>query len=179
MQLTEEPSRPKLRLVSATPQRLGYVPRVMKKPTTHQVAQAGQHFVAAELHRRGAHAVTFAGNMPRIDVLATNIEQTRTVGIQVKTKTARDWQTTLKEEQGVQAGDSHFWIFVDLGAASGAPEYYVVPEEWIERNIKETHQAYLDRHGGKRARSPLSKHHSIQKNRIEQWRDRWDLLGIL
>jgi hypothetical protein len=29
-----------------------------------QVGRAGEMFVAAEIHRRGGYAVTFAGNMP-------------------------------------------------------------------------------------------------------------------
>ena len=42
----------------------------MPKLKVHQVGQAGEHFVAAELHRRGAYAVTFSGNMPNIDILS-------------------------------------------------------------------------------------------------------------
>ena len=45
-------------------------------------------FVAAETHRRGGYAVTFAGNMPEIDILATDASNTRRVSIQVKTKTS-------------------------------------------------------------------------------------------
>lgn len=45
----------------------------MGKPNPQQVARAGEHFVAAELHRRGAYAVTFAGNMPDIDILASDV----------------------------------------------------------------------------------------------------------
>jgi hypothetical protein len=45
----------------------------MNKPNPQQVARAGEHFVAAELHGRGAYAVTFAGNMPEIDILASDL----------------------------------------------------------------------------------------------------------
>jgi hypothetical protein len=41
------------------------------KLKVHQVGQAGEHYVAAELHRRGAFAVTFSGNMPNIEILAS------------------------------------------------------------------------------------------------------------
>jgi hypothetical protein len=34
-----------------------------------QVGRAGEMFVAAEIHRRGGYAVTFAGNMHGIDIL--------------------------------------------------------------------------------------------------------------
>ena len=40
--------------------------------SNQQVARAGEHFVTAELNKRGAFAVTFAGNMPKIDLMACN-----------------------------------------------------------------------------------------------------------
>ena len=43
-----------------------------------QIGRAGEHYVAAELNRRGTYAVTFTGNMPKIDVMASNAERTRT-----------------------------------------------------------------------------------------------------
>jgi len=54
----------------------------------------------------------------------------------------------------------------------------VVPEWWILNDIHVHHLAYLKRHGGRRARNPESTHHAIQHARIEEWRDRWDILGI-
>jgi len=56
--------------------------QVVPHPTSHQVARVGEYLVAAELHHRGAYAVTFAGSMPRIDLLASNAGLTRTVMIQ-------------------------------------------------------------------------------------------------
>jgi hypothetical protein len=56
---------------------------------------------------------------------------------------------------------------VDIGAA---PEFYVVPEWWIEDSIYREHQEYLARHGGRRAQNPDSKHHGIPKSRVAEWR---------
>ena len=39
-----------------------------------QTGRAGEYFVAAERSRRGAYAVTFAGSMPRIDILVDPAE---------------------------------------------------------------------------------------------------------
>jgi hypothetical protein len=152
------------------------------KPNVQQVSRAGEHFVAAELHRRGAYAVTFAGNMPRIDILATNTDQTRTAAIQVKTMTARTWQTSItrgRQREEPTEEDTHFWVFVQLMKPPAQPEFYVVPEWWIENDIHEAHEEYLARHGGHRARTMDSTHHSIKPSRVVQWRDRWDLLGLL
>jgi hypothetical protein len=53
----------------------------MRKLTNHQVGQAGEHFVVAELHRRGAYAATLSGNMPDIDIYASDAGQNRRVTI--------------------------------------------------------------------------------------------------
>lgn len=153
----------------------------MGKANIQQVSRAGEHFVAAELHRRGSYAVTFAGNMPRIDILATNTEQTRTAAIQVKTMSAGSWQTSIKRgsrREEPTEEETHFWVFVDLRKPPAAPEFYVVPEWWIENDIHEAHAAYLARHGGERARTKESTHHAIKRSRIEQWHNRWDLLRL-
>ncbi|MGV0740636.1 hypothetical protein ABQF35_30260 [Mycobacterium syngnathidarum] len=66
------------------------------KLTNQQVGAAGEHFVAAEIHRRGGYAVTFSGNMRDIDLLASDATHDRVIKIQVKTKTAGTWQTSTK-----------------------------------------------------------------------------------
>jgi hypothetical protein len=148
-----------------------------------QVSRAAEHFVAAELNRRGAYAVTFAGNMPRIDILASNADQTRTVRIQVKgTKNWRsspDWQTTIKEgKRGHKPKEvDSYWILVDMKKEQ--PRYFIMPEYWIRNDIQKAHSAYLKRHGGKRKINPDSLHHSINLKRVEQWQDKWEILDIL
>lgn len=56
---------------------------VYKRPklTTQQVGSAGEHFVAAEIHRRGGYAVTFSGNMHDIDLLAGDANHDRVISI--------------------------------------------------------------------------------------------------
>ena len=154
----------------------------MIKPIPQQVARAGEHFVAAELHRRGAFAVTFAGNMPRIDLLASNAEQTRTVMIQVKTKRSGTWQASTRAGLPREAvpEELRFWVLVDLRKNPAEPPvYYIVQEWWIQNDIHQAHQAYLKRHGGTRSRSPESTHHAIPRSRIKEWEGRWDQLGIV
>jgi hypothetical protein len=154
---------------------------VIVKLNTQQVGRAGEHFVAAELHRRGAYAVTFSGNMPEIDILASDVTRRRTVAIQVKTKTAGTWQTliTRGRRRRRKPDETDFWVFVDLGKDPEVrPDYFVTPRWWIENSIYKRHQEYLVRHGGHRARTPESKHHAIPLSAIEEWRECWDSLGI-
>ena len=152
-----------------------------RKLNNQQVGRVGEHYVAAELHRRGAYAVTFSGNMPEIDILASDVQRARTVAIQVKTKTAGTWQTTTRRgrPREEEPDTIEFWAFVDIGKDPDArPSFYVVPAWWMENSIHVEHQAYLARHGGTRARNPDSKHHAVAANRLEQWRERWDILEI-
>lgn len=148
----------------------------------HQVGQAGEHFVAAELHRRGAYAVAFSGNMPDIDVLASDVDHSEQVAIQVKTKTAGTWHASINRgrQRTEDSADNRYWVLVDIGRDAGrAPGYFIVPEWWIENHIHETHLAYLAEHQGRRPRNPNSTHFAIRPDDVERWRDRWDLLPIL
>jgi hypothetical protein len=149
-----------------------------------QVGRAGEYFVVAELNKRGAYAVTFAGNMPKIDLMACNQDQSRTIHIQVKTKRGgRSWHSSIvgskpMEPPATPLAATDFWVFVDLGDLDTPPRYWVVPDWWIRNDIYKNHQAYLDSHGGKRARNPDSKHHAIDERRLAEWQARWDILGI-
>ena len=146
-----------------------------------QVARAGEYFVVAEINKRGAFAVTFAGNMPKIDIITCNNDESRTVYIQVKTKRGgKNWHSSIVDSQPTlpKNDERNFVIFVDLGDTNTTPRYWVVPEWWIRDDIYKAHQAYLKKHGGKRPGNPESVHHSIDESRIEQWKDRWDILGI-
>jgi len=146
-----------------------------------QVGRAGEYFVVAELNKRGAFAVPFAGNMPGIDILACNKDRSRTVYIQVITKRGgKNWHSSIVGSQPMARKDDehNFWVFVDLGDVQTSPRYWIVPEWWIKNDIYQVHQAYLNKHGGKRPRNPDSTHHSIEESRLEEWKDKWNILGI-
>jgi hypothetical protein len=146
-----------------------------------QVARAGEYYVVAELNKRGAFAVPFAGNMPRIDVLACNSEESRTIHVQVKAKRGgKTWHSSIVGSQPMVPKDDerNFWVFVDLGDVQASPRYWIVPDWWIRNDIYQIHQAYLNKHGGIRPGNPDSTHHSIDESRLEQWKGHWDILGI-
>lgn len=146
-----------------------------------QIARAGEYFVAAELNKRGAFAVTFAGNMPKVDLIACNQDQSRTIHIQVKTKRGgRTWHSSIVgcEPMEPPADETNYWVFIDLGDLRASPRHWVVPDWWIRDDIYKAHMAYLERHGGKRPRNPDSTHHSIAESRLKEWEERWDILGI-
>ena len=152
--------------------------------SNQQVARAGEHFLAAELNKRGAYAVTFAGNMPKIDLLACNSDQSRTVQIQVKTKKGgQSWHSSIVDCTAMEEPPNlldviKFWVFVDLGEYNAAPRYWIVPDWWMRDDIHAAQQEYLSRHGGRRARNPESTPHSIEEQRLAEWQGKWEILGI-
>jgi hypothetical protein len=151
--------------------------------SNQQVARAGEHFVVAELNKRGAFAMTFAGNMLKIDLIACNQDQSRTIRIQVKTKRGgKTWHASTNDgrpmEPPVAKDETTFWIFVNLGDVSASPEYWIVPEWWIQNDIYSAHKSYLQKHGGIRAINPGSRHHAITEDRLKNWFEKWDDLGI-
>lgn len=66
--------------------------------TAQQVGRAGEMFVAAEIHRRGGYAVTFAGSMPGIGILASDLTDSRRISIQVKTKRSGTWHARFPRD---------------------------------------------------------------------------------
>jgi hypothetical protein len=148
------------------------------KLTTQQVARAGEHLVAAEIHLRGGYAATFAGNMPGVDLLAADAGRTRTVHLQVKTRTTGTWHSDTGRaiERSPVKDELTFWVLVDL--VPPQPEFYIAPNWWMENEIHKDHQAHLARHGGARPVNPKSTHIGISTALVAGWKDSWEILGI-
>lgn len=62
---------------------------------------SGEYFVAAELSRRGYVASITLRNTRGIDILVSNVNATKSVGIQVKTRqdAGSEWVLTKKAEE--------------------------------------------------------------------------------
>ncbi len=58
------------------------------------------------------------------------------------------------------------------------PGYWIVPEWWMLNHIYVRYHEGLAQHGGARPKNPDSTHFAIIPKNVEQWRDRWDRLGI-
>lgn len=146
-----------------------------------QTARAGEFYVAAELNRRGAYAVPFAGNMPGVDILASDVNRKRLVFLQVKTRRVGTWHAGANQGSPMveDPDESEFWVLVDLGKHNGEPpDYYIVPNWWMRNNIYEVHEAYLKRHGGEGARALWSNHHGIELKHVTEWKNAWASLRL-
>jgi hypothetical protein len=105
---------------------------------------AGEYLVAAELSRRGYVASLTLRNTRGIDILASNLEATKSVGIQVKTNqgSRSDWMLNQKVETQ-DVAKNLFFVFVALNGL-GVPTFHIVPrEEVVATFAKESHQQWL------------------------------------
>lgn len=138
---------------------------------------AGEYFVAAELSRRGYVASITLRNTRGIDILASDADATRSVGIQVKTKQARgaEWVLSKNVEQ-LDLAENLFFIFVCLNSLD-APQYYVVPRERVVAYARDHHAEWLQTPG--RSGQP-HRDSDMRKFRdpTNDFLGRWDILGL-
>jgi hypothetical protein len=141
---------------------------------------AGEYFVAAELSRRGYVASITLRNTRGIDILASNANATRSVGIQVKTRqdAGTDWVLTKKAEE-LPEGDvaeNLFYVFVSLNGR-GTPSFHIVARETVAKYIADDHRRWLSTPGrGGRAHvdNPVRKF----SDPTGKYRDAWDSLEL-
>jgi hypothetical protein len=137
---------------------------------------AGEYFVAAELSRRGYVASLTLRNTRGIDILASNADATRSVGIQVKTNSGRKPHWLLSQKAESDTAENLFYVFVDLNGIE-APEYYVVPRAKVAEYVSKNHKAWLAKPGlgGKAHRETPMR---VFRDPKGEYRDRWELLGL-
>jgi hypothetical protein len=149
----------------------------MHSMDSRKTARRGVDIVRSELQRRGITPRAGTSRSPN-ELRFQHADGDAELVVLVRSRTAGDWQTDTRygKPRAEPRFERMFWVFVDM--IPPEPVFYVVPAWWIENDIYTTHQAYLARHGGLRARTLGSTHHRITTNRVEGWRDRWDLLGL-
>src|SRR5690242_10045673 len=103
---------------------------------------SGEYFVAAELSRRGYVASLTLRNTRGIDIHASNVDATKSVGIQVKTNQAnrRDWMLNRKAE--ADEAENLFYVFVRLNGTA-EPSFHIVPRSIVAEFVRADHRAWL------------------------------------
>ena len=150
---------------------------------TGQLGELGENLVILQLLARGAEAAYKLPLGAPADDLVVHLEDEKVFRVQVKARRTGTWQPTYKDHYAEADPDNdtgRFWVFVDLKAidlGKEPPRFYIAPAGWVENYIYAGHMAYLERKGLTQKERP-SRHHSLHLKDIEQWRDRWDLLGV-
>jgi hypothetical protein len=116
-------------------------------------------------------------NTRGIDILVSNVEATRSVGIQVKTsqRAGRAWVLTKRIETE-ELAENLFFVFVSLNGLN-APTFHVVPRAVVVRYATESHARWLRTPG---RRGQLHRDNPVREfsDAAGEYLDRWDLLGL-
>lgn len=119
----------------------------MPKIPSKLTGLAGEHYVAYKLSCLGFIAAMTREGSPTVDILASNIEGSKTIAIQVKTT---DWATRTKGKgknkkpyqlqfplgykSATNKNDNYIFTFVDLNGVDWdekEPEVYIVPSNFV------------------------------------------------
>ena len=144
--------------------------------TTGLSGVAGEYFVGAELSRRGYVASLTLKNTRGIDILASNADATKSVGIQVKTNQSRGKEWMLNKKVETDIATNLFYVFVRLNELD-TPEYYIVPRAIVSQFARENHKKWLSspgKNGQQRNDTPMRKFRDPEGKYL----NRWDLLGL-
>lgn len=125
---------------------MGYM---QKKISGIQTGVAGEYFVAAELSRRGYLCSITLKNTKGIDILVSNENSSKLVGIQVKTNNSSRKAWLLSKFSEKLQDKNIIYVFVNLGDLNNIPTYYIAGSHDVAKSIKKDHCKWLKAPGKK------------------------------
>lgn len=138
---------------------------------------AGEYYVAAELSKRGYLASITLRNTKGVDILCSDQDARKSVGIQVKTSKGKQKSWILNQKCENYFAENLFYVFVGLNDREGHPDFYIVPSKIVAEYAKSNHQNWLSSPGKKgqqRNDTSMRKFDDAKGT----YKDRWDLLGL-
>jgi hypothetical protein len=142
---------------------------------------AGEYFVAAELSRLGYIASLTLRNTRGVDILVSNRDATKSVGIQVKTnqRGIAGWILTEKIERDAapeELAENLYFVFVALPPA-GSPRFHVISRRDVSRIVRQGHQDWIaapGRQGQQHRPSAIRKFTDHEGKYLNNW----SILGL-
>jgi hypothetical protein len=138
---------------------------------------AGEYFVAAELSRRGYIASITLRNSKGLDILCSNENATRSVGIQVKTNRGSNRSWLMNEKSENYHAENLFYVFVNLNDNIKPPDYFIVPSKVTADHAKETHATWL-KTPGKNGQAHIDTKMRKFSDPEEKYLNKWEMLGL-
>ena len=138
----------------------------------------GEYYVAAELSRRGYLASITLRNTKGVDIVCSNADASRAVGIQVKTSTGmqRGWMLSQKGEK--YYAENLFYVFVNMSRdPKESPEFTIVPSKVVAEQITQSHSEWL-KTLSKKGLAHRDSAMRVFRDPEEKYLGRWDLLGL-
>lgn len=150
---------------------------------TKQTKTIGEHFVAAEMARRGWAPAFTRDGLERTDILAVQTGGDRRM-VEVQVKTARgpsfttvNWPLGTKAQQPSRHPREYFVLVAVLNGTDVAPRYFIVPRDHLAAAAWINHFRWLTAPGIPEGR----RNTGVENSRVHvapfaRYEDRWDLL---
>lgn len=141
---------------------------------------AGEYFVAAELSKRGWIATMTLKNTPNIDIIATTLNGSRTLNIQVKTRSIGNRQGWIlnKGIEKIMSGNNFFIAFVDLVGKNERPDYFLIPKNLFARWSAKRYREWINgkgKSGHIRKDNPIRTFDKPSFNEFEKYHNNWNI----
>jgi hypothetical protein len=108
------------------------------------VGTAGEYFVCAELCRRGFLALLTPKNNPLFDVIASTQDGSKTVSIQVKTRSIQNKQGwKLGKDITVKKNNPELFVVLVNLEKEGLPEFYIYEYDSLADVVNKNYSTYL------------------------------------
>lgn len=132
----------------------------------------GEHYVIAELLRRGFYADVLYSCAKDYDILAYNPNINKSFRIQVKAQQSKKTEWQIGKHEPIY-DDNMFFVFVNFVGEEN-PEYYIVPSKVVHDKVEKRHDT-LTKNGT--IRSDVRKF-KFEKDEEKKYRD-WNIfLGL-
>lgn len=152
----------------------------MPKRTGHKIftGVTGEYFVAAEISRQGGIATITHKNTPDIDILASSVDGSRIVSIQVKTGRSDIGGFIVGQARMRAPVKNSFYAFVLLKVGY-PPEYWIVPQSVVARTAELDYQNWIKGRPAQSKRAPRTlRWKRLRSRAFEKYHDNWDILRI-
>ncbi len=109
----------------------------MARKSSYHSGMTGVFYVAAQLSQRNYLVGVTVGNAPHVDLVVGTHYADRKFSVQVKTNSKGGAQSYWLLSAKAKTLDikNHFYIFVNLKAPEERPDFYVVPNDIVARDI--------------------------------------------
>ena len=108
------------------------------------VGTAGEYFVCAELCRRGYLALLTPKNNPLFDVIASTQDGSKTVSVQVKTRSIRNKQGwKIGKDITVKKNDAGLFVVLVNLEEEGLPEFYIYEYDALADVVDRNYKSYM------------------------------------
>ncbi len=142
------------------------------------VGIAAEHFVVAELSRRGYIASLTARNTRGVDIQVSDLDESSFAHIQVKGIQAGLNRWPLNEKAESLSRPRLFYVFVRLAGLNERPEFYVIPSDVVATCVKADHDEWIRKLGKDGRPHQPTRMRRFLVTAAAKYRDKWDVLGL-